>query len=88
MKDLLDPLLPLRGHALITLSKLLRNRNKYAANAEDKLFDISEANLFSGDTYLYLSAINGLLALVDVHHGKVLPMLCEKFAQFREYGGE
>ena len=76
MKDLLDPLLPLRGHALITLSKLVRNRNKYAVDAEDKLFDIFEANLFSGDTYLYLSAVNGLIALVDVHHGKVLPMLC------------
>ena len=88
MKDLLDPLLPTRGHALITLSKLLRKRNKYALNDEDKLFDIFEANLFSGDTYLYLSAISGLLALVDVHHDKVLPMLCKKFAQVREYGGE
>ncbi|XP_065651569.1 transport and Golgi organization protein 6 homolog isoform X2 [Hydra vulgaris] len=83
MKDLLDPLLPTRGHALFQLSKLLQKRNKLAVKNCDKLLDIFEANLSHEDTYLYLASLEGLLALVDLNHKRVLPVLCQKFAQIQ-----
>ncbi|XP_047144902.2 transport and Golgi organization protein 6 homolog isoform X1 [Hydra vulgaris] len=83
MKDLLDPLLPTRGHALFQLSKLLQKRNKLAVKNYDKLLDIFEANLSHEDTYLYLASLEGLLALVDLNHKQVLPVLCQKFAQIQ-----
>lgn len=84
--DLSDPLLPSRGHALRQLSKLLKARNTCAVRDEEKLFGIFESYLKHEDTYLYLAAVDGLIALVDVHHRSVMPMLCEKFIEMKTDG--
>lgn len=86
MKDLNDPLLPTRGHALILLTKLLQERNVYAVRDHEKLLDIFQTNLCHDDSYLYLSSIDGLIALVDIQHERVLPLLCRKFAKFPDEG--
>ena len=41
MNDMLDPLLPTRGHALFQLSKLLQKRNKWAIKDCDRLLGIN-----------------------------------------------
>lgn len=84
--DLSDPLLPTRGHALRQLCKLLKARNKYAVEDEEKLLSIFESYMKHDDTYLYLAAVDGLVSLVDVHHRNVLPMLCRKFVDMKTDG--
>jgi len=86
LKDLTDPLLPTRGHALIMLTKLLRHRNPYALKNHKSLLEIFECNVASDDTYLYLASIDGLIALTDKHHRTIIPLLCRKFAQFNSDG--
>lgn len=86
LEELSDPLLPTRGHALRTLSALLKKRNQYAVRNEEQLFTIFETYLKHEDTYLYLAAVDGLIALVDVQHRTVMPMLCKKFIDMRTDG--
>ena len=86
LDDLLDPLIPTRGHALRQLSKLLKIKNKYAVENERKLFEIFEKNLRHDDTYIYLAAVDGLLSLVDIHHKNVMPLLCRRFIEMASDG--
>jgi len=86
LEDLLDPLLPTRGHALRQLSKLLKLKNQYALQNERKLFEIFEKNLRHEDTYIYLAAVDGLLSLVDAHHKTVMPLLCRRFVEMESDG--
>ena len=44
------------------------------------LLGIFTANLADGDSYMYLSAINGLVALGHVFTDRVLPVLAAEFA--------
>ena len=86
LDDVIDPLLPTRGHALKQLSKMLRYRNPWAVGDQHKLFEIFEVNLKHDDTYLYLAAVDGLMSLVDVHHETVVPLLCRRFIHMKTDG--
>eukprot|EP00096_Caligus_rogercresseyi_P011028 TRINITY_DN4207_c0_g1_i2.p1 TRINITY_DN4207_c0_g1~~TRINITY_DN4207_c0_g1_i2.p1 ORF type:complete len:978 (+),score=245.92 TRINITY_DN4207_c0_g1_i2:190-3123(+) len=61
--DLTDPLLPVRGSALIRLSKLLEDGDSEALERIDQIFNIFIQNLGDEDTYIYLSSINGLVSV-------------------------
>ncbi len=56
-QELFDPLLPVRGHALMALAKLLQARDKKAMEKKDTLLKIFKENLTHEDSYIYLSAI-------------------------------
>ena len=56
-QELFDPLLPVRGHALMALAKLLQARDTKAMQKKDILLKIFEENLSHDDSYIYLSAI-------------------------------
>lgn len=49
-------------------------------NLQDFLLGLFEAQLEHSDSYLYLSAINGLVALGDVYPTRTVPLLTRKFA--------
>ncbi|XP_071959551.1 transport and Golgi organization protein 6 homolog [Antedon mediterranea] len=85
-KDLFDPLLPVRGHALIALSKLLHAKDPKAMQKKDTLFVIFKEKLTDDDSYIYLAAIRGLEAMADVYPDQVIPALCEEYANSRQAG--
>eukprot|EP00057_Strongylocentrotus_purpuratus_P005157 XP_003730334.2 PREDICTED: transport and Golgi organization protein 6 homolog [Strongylocentrotus purpuratus] len=76
MKDLTDPLLPVRGHALIMLARLLKEKDPRALAESETLLKIFEEHLSDDDTYIYLPCINGLVALAGIHPDRVMPHLC------------
>ena len=84
MAELKDPLLPTRGHGLLQLARILAHRNKKALENSDTLLSIFQDNLAHDDTYIYLASIQGMVALSDRKHAKVVPFLAREFAMFCE----
>lgn len=81
-EQLCDPLLPVRGHALITLTKLVEARDPETLSKKDVVQKIFYENMQHGDSYLYLTAINGMSALADRFSESVVPVLAAEFAGF------
>ncbi|KAK3603873.1 hypothetical protein CHS0354_042880 [Potamilus streckersoni] len=81
-EELCDPLLPVRGHGLITLTKLLGAREPEALEKTEVILKIFSENLDHPDSYLYLAAVSGLVALSDQNPDVVVPQLCSEFANF------
>ncbi|XP_031563618.1 transport and Golgi organization protein 6 homolog [Actinia tenebrosa] len=81
--ELCDPLIPVRGYAMITLAKLLHNRHPKALAQADTLLKIFTDQLSHDDSYIYLAAIQGMVALAAVKTELVLPYLAREFATCR-----
>lgn len=74
-------MIPVRGHALITLSKLIQNKHPDALEKKDLLLKIFLENLSHVDSYLYLASINGLAGLADVYPDIVITRLVQEFSK-------
>lgn len=83
-KELCDTLIPVRGHGLIRLSHLVQKRDPEVQKRHLAVLKIFEENLDHGDSYIYLSAVNGLAAMCDLYPGLVVPMVCKRFADFHD----
>ena len=79
-EELCDPLLPVRGHALIALAKLVEEKDAETLGKKEVVQKVFEENLRHGDSYLYLAAVNGLSALADRFPDSVVPCLAAEFA--------
>ena len=98
MLELADSLLPVRGHALLALAKLLRERDTETVAHATTLLAIFKENLGHSDSYIYLAAVDGLSALaVAVPGAASLLALCRDYAglagrpsreQSRDYDSE
>ena len=88
LQDLKDPLLPVRAHGIIALTHLVKNRDPETLEHFQDLATIFRESLRHDDSYLYLAAINGLVALGRVKPGLVLPLLCREYAQFESNSGK
>jgi len=80
LSQLSDPLLPVRGHAIIELTSLLAGKDEEAVAHAGKLVEVFRQCLEEEDTYIYLSAINGLTACGDLRPGPVVDALTREFA--------
>ncbi|XP_033754079.1 transport and Golgi organization protein 6 homolog isoform X2 [Pecten maximus] len=78
-EELHDPLIPVRGHALITMNKLIQKKDPEAMEKREILLNIFKENLHHPDSYLYLSSVNGLVSMVDKFPDVVIPVLTEEF---------
>ena len=78
-EQLCDPLLPARGHALMRLAGLLRARDAKALEKIDVLLKTFQDSLIHDDSYIYLAAIEGLVAAADVKPDEVIPYLVREF---------
>lgn len=83
-KELCDPLVPVRGHAIVAISKLLYKRNPKALSHSDALLKIFTDQLSHDDSYIYLAAVQGLVALSSIKTDQVLPHLAREFATCRK----
>lgn len=78
-KDINNPLLPVRAGCLRSLAKLVRCKHPDAIANKDKLLSAFLDNLCDDDSYLYLSAVQGVEALADFSPDTVIPHLAEMF---------
>ncbi|XP_064640492.1 transport and Golgi organization protein 6 homolog [Lineus longissimus] len=79
LNELCDPLIPVRGHALITLAKLVKQKDTATLEKTELLLGIFKENIAHDDSYIYLAAINGLAGLSELNHEQTVPMLAEEF---------
>ncbi|GAA27667.2 transmembrane and coiled-coil domain-containing protein 7 [Clonorchis sinensis] len=80
-EQLKDPLVPVRGHALISLSRLLESRHKCTIGKEERIFQVLFHHLSDEDSYVYLNAIRGLAALGHSLTDRTLSTLLDRFRQ-------
>ncbi|XP_068941585.1 transport and Golgi organization protein 6 homolog [Petaurus breviceps papuanus] len=76
-----DPEIPTRAAALRTLSCWIEQRAPQALRTQEKLLKVFLENMEHEDTFVYLSAIQGVALLTDVYPEEILPSL------LAQYGG-
>jgi len=77
LRDIGDPLLPVRAHGLIALRRLVLRQDEVTLRNLDRVLKIFRAQLHHTDSAIFLSAIRGLGALGDVRPLEIIPLLCE-----------
>lgn len=81
LTDVFDNLLPVRAHGIIELTKLIDAKDVEAISKKHYIFCVFQEQLKDPDSYLYLSAINGLASLCSHCTDDVLHVLCKEFLQ-------
>ncbi|XP_057610059.1 transport and Golgi organization protein 6 homolog [Chionomys nivalis] len=79
-----DPQIPTRAAALRTLSRWVEQREAIALKDDKKLLQIFLENLEHEDTFVYLSAIQGVALLSDVYPEEILVDLLAKYGSGKE----
>ncbi|KAJ8335527.1 hypothetical protein SKAU_G00388690 [Synaphobranchus kaupii] len=74
-----DPDVPTRAVALRSLTRALQERSPEALQARDRVLTLFLENLNHEDSFVYLSAIQGLAVLADSSPETVLQRLLEEF---------
>eukprot|EP01114_Cavostelium_apophysatum_P022840 TRINITY_DN8403_c0_g1_i1.p1 TRINITY_DN8403_c0_g1~~TRINITY_DN8403_c0_g1_i1.p1 ORF type:complete len:982 (-),score=260.75 TRINITY_DN8403_c0_g1_i1:105-3050(-) len=80
LKDLNDPLIPVRAHGLVTLRRMVLNRDAVAQKNLTKILNIFQTQIQHDDSFVYLIAVRGLAALADVHPDRIIPIITEYYA--------
>jgi hypothetical protein len=78
--DLRDTMVPVRAHGLITLRRLVRERDPSTVGHVDKIYELYDSNIRQSDSYLYLNAIHGMAELACVYPVPVLDRVAAVFA--------
>ena len=89
--DLGDVLLPVKAHGILALAKLVEARDSEALACTQSLIVIFKENLRHTDSYVYLAAIDGLVALASTLPKDVIPLLCQEYvclSSSRESSGQ
>ncbi|KAF7262784.1 hypothetical protein GWI33_004125 [Rhynchophorus ferrugineus] len=82
LEDICDPLLPVRGHGLMALKKLVEIKDESVMHRKQYVLTIFQQNIKNEDSFIYLNAIDGLAALFDIFPDTVLNTLCDEYADF------
>ncbi len=82
LNDLSDSQIPVQGHGLISLTRLIEAKDSETLSNAHQVLSIFQKHLSHPDTYIYLAAINGLVALASVaaHRDQVFTTLCQEYA--------
>ena len=75
-----DPLLPVQGHGLIQLTRLVEEKDGETLENIDKVRLLFQSNLEDEDTYIYLSSISGLVSCARYRSDLVLETLTKEFS--------
>jgi hypothetical protein len=85
LQQINDPLIPVRGHALIMLTRLVHSKDAETLQNVTTLVQVFKDSLCHGNSYVYLAAINGLVALAlsssAATSESVLTILLQEYAQ-------
>ncbi|KAK5868083.1 hypothetical protein PBY51_012526 [Eleginops maclovinus] len=74
-----DPDVPTRAFALRILTQRVQKQNPEAVQEQEKVFMLFLENLEHKDSFVYLSAIQGLAALADSYPERILERLLKDF---------
>uniref|UniRef100_A0A8C8S1H7 Transport and golgi organization 6 homolog n=1 Tax=Pelusios castaneus TaxID=367368 RepID=A0A8C8S1H7_9SAUR len=74
-----DPEIPVRAAALRSLSRLIEQRDPEGLEIQEKLLKVFLENLEHEDSFVYLSAIQGVALLSDVYPEQILPSLLAQY---------
>ncbi|XP_042336576.1 transport and Golgi organization protein 6 homolog [Sceloporus undulatus] len=74
-----DPDIPARAAALRSLSRLIEQRDPEALKTQETLLKVFMENLEHEDSFVYLSAIQGVALLSDAFPDQVLPCLLSQY---------
>ena len=77
-----DTEIPVKGHGLASLARLVETGDKEALTDSVTLIEMFRDSFQHPDSYVYLPAITGLVALASKQPIKVLTVLCEGYAMF------
>lgn len=86
LHDACDPLLPVRGHALVQLTKLLQLRDRETLSKKEAVFCLFKENLNNCDSYIYLAAINGIVAFAAIQPDDVVNVLTREYIEISSAG--
>lgn len=80
MRDLNDPLVPVRVHALVRLKNLILTADPYTSSRIAQLYPMAECSLADSEPYVFLASIN-LVAEMGVRKtADLLPKLVDLYA--------
>ncbi|KAL6427610.1 hypothetical protein ACFW04_008821 [Cataglyphis niger] len=79
IKDLADPLLPVRAHGLITLTKLIESKDPCAVARKGIILRLFQENLKHEDSFIYLASINGLCTLATAFPKEIIEILMPEY---------
>ncbi|XP_034187175.1 transport and golgi organization 6 [Osmia lignaria lignaria] len=79
LKDLTDSLLPVRAHGLMTLTKLIENADSCTINRREIILQLFKENLKHEDSFIYLTAINGLCTFAVAYPQIVIETLVQEY---------
>ena len=82
LTEVQDLEIPVKGHGLSSLVRLLEAGDEETVANSIHLLEIFKDNLTHPDSYVYLAAIKGLVNLASKQRLKVLHILCEGYAMF------
>nr|XP_033796036.1 transport and Golgi organization protein 6 homolog [Geotrypetes seraphini] len=74
-----DPAVPVRAAALRTIADLIEQRDFQLLRLQEKVLKILLENLEHEDSFVYLSAIQGVALLSDVYPEQILPVLLSQY---------
>lgn len=83
MQEVSDPFIPVMGHGLLSLTKLIATRDPESLSHSHTLLSVFTECLTHPDSYVYLAAINGLVSLSKIPDAcdYVISTLCQGYAQ-------
>ncbi|XP_072936864.1 transport and Golgi organization protein 6 homolog [Epargyreus clarus] len=81
LSDVYDNLLPVRAHGIMELTKLIDANDPETISKRHYVFCLLQEQLKDSDSYIYLSAINGIASLATHCTEDVLMVLCREFLQ-------
>ncbi|XP_041970033.1 transport and Golgi organization protein 6 homolog [Aricia agestis] len=79
LENVYDDLLPVRAHGVMELTKLIDANDPETITKRHFVFCLFQEQLKDSDSYLYLSAINGISSLATHCTDDVIGVLCEEF---------
>lgn len=79
LKELSDPRLPVRGHGLIELRKLIESKDEIYIKEKDRIMRILIDGIKNDDSYIYLASINALIALANNDPDRILKILLKEY---------
>lgn len=78
-ESLNDPLIPVKGHGLIELARLVETRHSCCISHHELILTILADHLQHDDSYIYMAAIRGLLAMSSINLPKLVSLLCRQY---------
>ncbi|XP_069491647.1 transport and Golgi organization protein 6 homolog isoform X1 [Ambystoma mexicanum] len=79
-----DPEIPVRAAALRSIARLVEQRDSQALGQQSKVLQLFLENVQHEDSYVYLSAIQGIALLSDTYPEKILPVLLAQYASHEQ----